>query len=115
MNKSESETLIEISSNSTVSSTIKKIESDDSYTFNASERNRLVNNKTPTNLQLGSSKKMIQSQSCFAISTTQVTPAESQGKISSEIDAATSSSSVKNNNNHNISNPDTTTVQGNNA
>ena len=44
---------------------IKKIESDDSYTFNASERNRLVNNKTPTNLQLGSSKKMIQSQSCF--------------------------------------------------
>ena len=58
---------------------------------------------------------MIQTQSCLAISTTQTTPAENQGRNLSLIDAATSSSSVKNNNNHNISNPDTTTVQGNNS
>ena len=111
MNESHSETQPEVSSNSTVSSTMKKNDNtEDTSNFNIGtimdERNKhssLV------------SEKLVQS-SCSPISTTQIIAAEShQNETSFAVDASPSSSmKMSNNNAYNISNADTTTtVQGN--
>ena len=111
MNESHSETQPEVSSNSTVSSTMKKNDNtEDTSNFNIGtimdERNKhssLV------------SEKLVQS-SCSPISTTQIIAAESHQNETSFAEDASPSSSMKmsNNNAYNISNADTTTtVQGN--
>ena len=102
MNKSQSEPLIETSSNSTVSSTMKRVGNEDSPNFNI---DNMINT---TQASTHSSEKLVPSSSS-PISTTQILPAEKNNETLT-IDAASSSST---NNKSNISNPDTTTVQGN--
>ena len=110
MNKGHSEAVIEIPSNSIVSSTMKRVENDDSQNFNISNMIDDTRRFTSQDLRHGS-EKLVQS-SCSPISTTQIIPAENHHE-SSAVDAASSSSMNNNNSSYNISNPDTTTVQGN--
>ena len=113
MSGNHSETLPEISSNSTVSSTIKRVEIEETSNFNIGnimDDTNKFSNKTSTER----SEKLVQS-SCSPISTTQIISNESHQTESFSVDDATCSSTMRksNNNAYNISNADTTTVQGN--
>jgi hypothetical protein len=109
MNESNSETQPEVSSNSTVSSTMKKNEAEDTSNFNIGSIMDETN-KHSSHV----SEKLVQS-SCSPISTTQIISAENhQNETSLAVDASPSSSTKRSNSNaYNISNADTTTVQGN--
>ena len=113
MNEKKSETMLELSSNSDVSSTMKKTEIEESSSFKIS--NMIVEDTSrflDTSKNYLTHEKIVQSSSS-PISTTQNNSNKGhQRKSSGTIDAEMSSPIKKCNPTYNISNADTTTVQG---
>ena len=113
MNESKSETMLELSSNSDVSSTMKKTEIEESSSFKIS--NMIVEDTSrflDTSKNYISHEKIVQSSSSPISTTQNISNEDHQHKSSGTIDAEMSSPIKKCNPTYNISNADTTTVQG---
>ena len=109
MNESRSETLPEVSSNSMGSSTMKKNETEDTSNFN------IVTIMEDRNKHSGHADEKLVQSSCSPISTTQIISAENhENEKTFAVDNSSSSLMKRSNSSaYNISNADTTTVQGN--
>ena len=113
MNEKKSETMLELSSNSDVSSTMKKTEIEESSSFKIS--NMIVEDTSrflDTSENYLTHEKIVQSSSSPISTTQNISNEGHQRKSSGTIDAAMSSPIKKCNPTYNISNADTTTVQG---
>ena len=113
MNEKKSETMLELSSNSDVSSTMKKTEIEESSSFKIS--NMIVEDTSrflDTSENYLTHEKIVQSSSSPISTTQNISNEGHQRKSSGTIDAEMSSPIKKCNPTYNISNADTTTVQG---